>query len=291
MLKLEKVGMRTIKTGIAVTLCVFAAKFLVENPMYAAVGCIVSVQDTVKGSVKLGLNRIKGTIVGGIIGFLSVLIKAGDPILCGLGIMATIYGCTTLKINTGIIVSSVTFLSIQLGDITYNPAHYSIHRVIDTGVGVIIGVLVNYLLARPNYVEKIADNLSNMEKIAKSCLKDKIINKEKFNIVKFEKEIKRLEGIYSKLIDELNYSKNKVDVENIQKEISLYKEIYFHMQSIELLDKVLYLNEENYKNIKDMYELEKINWDIDENASPVFNYHLGKIIDEIKLLHNLNNSN
>lgn len=290
-MKLKKVGMRTIKTGIAVALCVFAGEFLVENPMYAAVGCIVSVQDTVKGSMKLGLNRIKGTLLGGIIGFVSVLIKPGDPIICGLGTMATIYGCTTLKINTGIIVSSVTFLSIQLGVITSNPAYYSVHRIIDTSVGVIIGVLVNYLLARPNYVESAENHLNKMERISKLCLQDKIINKEKFNIIKFEKEIKKLEAIYSKVIDELNYSKNHADIENIKKEISLCKEIYFHMQSIELLEEKLYLNKENYNNIKDMYELGNINWELDEKASPVFNYHLAKIIDQIKLLHDMNNSN
>lgn len=289
-MKLKKVGMRTIKTGIAVGLCVFAGKYLVQNPMFAGVGCVVSVQDTVKGSVKLGFNRILGTMIGGIVGYLSVLVASGDPIMSGLGVIATIYGCSTLKINSGIIVSSVTFLSIQLGVITDNPGYYSIHRVIDTSVGVIIGVLVNYILARPDYVESTTKHLYKIEKIAKDSLYSKVINKGKFNITKLEKEIVRVEGMYSKLVDELNYSKNQADLENIEKEISLSKKIYFHMQSIEFLERKLYLTKSNYDSIKELFKLQSLDWEVDEEKSPVFNYHLSNIISEINVLHEINHS-
>ncbi|MBO3446478.1 aromatic acid exporter family protein, partial [Clostridium sp. CCUG 7971] len=110
-MKLEKIGMRTIKSGIAVSCCVMAGKYIVQNPMYSAVACIISMKDTVTGSLKAGLDRIKGTIIGGIIGFLMVLIKPGDPILCGLGVIATIYICNALKLNTAITVANVAFTS------------------------------------------------------------------------------------------------------------------------------------------------------------------------------------
>ena len=159
-MKLQKVGMRTIKTGIAVAVCTLLAKYLVHNPMYAGVGCVVSVQDTVKGSFKLGFNRVKGTFIGGLVGFLCVLIKPGDPIVAGLGIMAAIYICTTLNIQSGIVVSSVTFLLVHLGIIDSAPAHYAISRVIDTSVGVVIGIVINYILARPDYCEITDKSLS-----------------------------------------------------------------------------------------------------------------------------------
>ncbi len=47
-LKLQKMGMRTIKTGISVTLCMILGDYLVENMFYSLVACIISVQDTVK---------------------------------------------------------------------------------------------------------------------------------------------------------------------------------------------------------------------------------------------------
>ena len=53
------------------------------------------------------------------------------------------------------------------------------------------------------------------------------------------------------------------------------------MKSIELLDEELYLNENNYLRIKRMYNVDNLNWEIDNNKSPVFNYLLSKILDEV----------
>ena len=280
-MKLQKIGMRTIKTGIAVAICTFLAKYLVHNPMYAGVGCVVSVQDTVKGSFKLGFNRVLGTFIGGLVGFLCVLIKPGDPIISGLGIMASIYICTTLDIKSGIVVSAVTFLLVHLGIIDSTPAYYAISRVIDTSVGVVIGIVINYILARPDYCEITDKSLLNAKKVVEECIKSRIVDNKTFEREKLRAKIAKLENIYSKLQDEIKYSKNKVDIESVKAEISSYKEINHHMKSIELLDEELYLNEDNCLRIKNMYNVDNLNWKIDNNKSPVFNYLLSKILDVI----------
>ena len=286
-MKLQKIGMRTIKTGIAVYICTLLAKYLVKNPMFAGVGCVVSVQDTVKESLKLGFNRVKGTMIGGLVGFLCVLIKPGDPILSGLGVMATIYSCTVLRINSGIIVSSVTFLSIHLGIINSNPAYYSIQRVIDTSVGVIIGVIINYLLARPDYIELTYKTLSNANDIAKECIKSGIINNGVFDRERLKKKINKLDTIYPKLVDEIKYNKKQVDIEIIENEISLYKSINHHIKSIQLLEEELFINNDNYFKIKEMYNIDTLNLKLDNEKSPVFNYHLSKVLDKISKIENL----
>lgn len=286
-MKLQKIGMRTVKTGIAVSLCTLLAQYLVQNPMFAGVGCVASVQDTVKGSLKLGFNRVKGTMIGGLVGFLCVLIKPGDPILCGLGIMATIYGCTILGINSGIIVSSVTFLSIHLGIIESNPAYYSIHRVMDTSVGVIIGVIINYILARPDYLELTDKNLNNARQIVGESVKSGIINNGDFDRERLRKTISKLETIYPKLVDEMKYTKNQVDIEIIENEISLYKSINHHIKSIQLIDEEICISKDNYLKIKEMYNVDILNWKMDNERSPVFNYHLSKILEEIDTIDNL----
>lgn len=100
-----------------------------------------------------------------------------------------------------------------------------------------------------------------------------------------------LEGAYSKLVDELDYKRSDINIEKLENAIGICRELYFHMQSIELLEKKLYLNKSNYEKIKKLYKSEQIDWDLDEHKSPVFNYHLSKIIDEINLVHNINSSN
>ena len=290
-MKLEKMGMRTTKTGIAVMLCVIVGGYLVQNPFYSAIACIISMQDTVKGSMKAGINRVKGTILGGIIGFVIVLIKPGSPILCGLGVMSTIYLCNMLKINKSVVVACVTFLSIHLGITDSNPAQYSFFRVLDTSIGVVIGIFINYILARPDYLDSTKNEFKEIEIMAIGFIEAKVVNKENLNIKQFEKKIKRVESIYSKLVDELDYKRGNINIEKLENTIDICREIYFHMQSIELLENKLYLNESNYEKIKKLYKSEQIDWDLDEYKSPVFNYHLSKIIDEINLIHNINNSN
>lgn len=286
-MKLQKIGMRTVKTGIAVSICTLLAQYLVQNPMFAGVGCVASVQDTVKGSLKLGFNRVKGTMMGGLVGFLCVLIKPGDPILCGFGIMATIYGCTILGINSGIIVSSVTFLSIHLGIIESNPAYYSIHRVLDTSVGVIIGVIINYVLARPDYLELTDKSLNNARKITRECVKSGIINNGVFDRDKLRKKINKLDTIYPKLVDEMKYTKNQVDIDIIENQISLYKSINHHIKSIQLLDEEICISYDNYLKIKEIYDFDTFDWKIDNEKSPVLNYHLSKILEELNVIDSL----
>ena len=73
-MKIKKPGMRNIKTGLGVMICVLIGYLhIIDNTFFAAAACIVCMQTTVKGSLRVGFNRLKGTLVGGIIGFLFVL--------------------------------------------------------------------------------------------------------------------------------------------------------------------------------------------------------------------------
>jgi len=153
------------------------------------------------------------------------------------------------------------------------PAYYAISRVIDTSIGVVIGLTINYILARPNYCEITDKSLINAKKVVKECVKSRIVDNKSFERERLRAKIAKLENIYSKLQDEIKYSKNKIDIESVKAEISSYKEINHHMKSIELLDEELYLNEDNYLRIKNMYNVDKLNWEIDNNKSGLVEGH------------------
>ena len=102
-MKIQKPGMRNIKTGIGVMICVLIGYIhIIDNIFFAATACIVCMQTTVKSSLTVGLNRLKGTLVGGLIGFLFVLIRPGSPVLACLGVITTIYVCNVLNIKNSI---------------------------------------------------------------------------------------------------------------------------------------------------------------------------------------------
>jgi len=280
------IGMRTIKTGIAVMLCCILTRFAVDNMFYCAIACVVTMQDTIKTSFKMGTQRVLGTLIGGLIGFLLVLISPANPILCGIGIMIVIKCCNMFKLSS-LVVSSVTFLSLYLGYVDSAPLVYSIQRIIDTSIGVIMGLIINYSVARPNYYNNTINEFEKIKYLCKETLKNIAIGKRDLQLDSIENKIKTSEAIYSKLIDELNYSKGSFNLDIIDKSLDLCRQIYFHIKSIELLEKELFLTKDNYKRLKKLYKNEQILLQINEDESPVFNFHLNKVIEKTNSLEEL----
>lgn len=280
------IGMRTIKTGIAVMLCCILTRFAVDNMFYCAIACVVTMQDTIKTSFKMGTQRVLGTLIGGLIGFLLVLISPANPILCGIGIMIVIKCCNMFKLSS-LVVSSVTFLSLYLGYVDSAPLVYSIQRIIDTSIGVIMGLIINYSVARPNYYDNTINEFEKIKSLCEESLRNIVIGKRDLQLDSIENKIKTSETIYSKLIDELNYSKGSFNLDIIDKSLDLCRQIFFHIKSIELLEKELFLTKDNYKRLKKLYKNEQILLQINEDESPVFNFHLNKVIEKTNSLEQL----
>ena len=291
---MKKIGMRTIKTGIAIALCSMLSPFLVQYPIITAVACFISMQDTVSGSLTTGLNRIKGTIFGGIIGFIVIYIFPGNPIFCGLGAILTIHACNLLNLNKSISIACITFLTIQMGysDSLLQASYYSFSRVLDTCIGVIISIIVNFSLARPNYLNTVYEYFEKIENDINNYLKFKILGEEnKFDLDSFIEDLNTIEEYYTKLIEESGYQKENININRVNSIMKLCREANFHIQSIESLSKKLYLSEETYNHLTQFYNEEDIIFELKENESPVFNYHLTKLIDSSKKIRNEINLN
>ncbi|MDR0880330.1 MAG: aromatic acid exporter family protein [Clostridioides sp.] len=288
-MNIPTLGMRTIKTGIAVFLCVLLGDYLVQNPFFSVTACIISLQDTVKGSLKTGINRVTATMVGGVTGYLLALIHPGGALLCGIGVIITIYMCNLLRFKS-VVVACVTFLAIHLGVGTSDPMSYSIHRVLDTSVGVVFGIVVNYALARPDYFNSTIGIFKKIEDVSLRWLKLRIIKKTDADASELKTVIKKLDDVYSKYLDEIDYSLGHQDIEFLEQTIDVCREIYFHMQSICLLQDKLYLSQSNYDRLAVMFKVKKLDWPVDEEESPVFNFHLMKILEEEEYLRILNKS-
>ena len=291
---MKKIGMRTIKTGIAITLCDMLSPILIENPIITAVACFISMQDTVSGSLITGLNRIKGTIFGGILGFIVISIFPENPIFCGLGVILTIHLCNILNLNKSISIACITFLTIQMGysESVIGAFYYSFNRVLDTCIGVVISIIVNFSLARPNYLKSLYEHFEKIDNDINNYLRFKILDeKSKFNLEKFMEDMNTTEELYAKLIEEVGYHKENININKVNSIMKLCREVNFHIQSIELLTKKLYLSEETYNNLILLYNEDDIVFELKEDESPVFNYHLAKIIESSKKIRNEINLN
>lgn len=291
---MKNLGMRTIKTGLGIYLSILLSPLIVKTPLYAAIACMMSIQTSVKGSVVKGLSRIKGTILGGIIGYLvTYFLMPNNAIICALGAILTIYLCLYLKMKDEVSIATVTFLSINLGAIGPNLIDHSIQRVIDNSVGVFIGICINYFLARPNHAKDVINTLENISLSIDKFLSSKILKKKKviFDIEKLESLIGVLEKTHTELVvsvdydridENINFEEKEKSIENL---ITLCRELYFHIQSIMHLERKLFLSNFNYRNLKELYPEDNISWEIDDVKSPVFNYHLSKILSRYYILN------
>ncbi|MBC5997171.1 aromatic acid exporter family protein [Romboutsia ilealis] len=283
-MKLYKPGMRTIKTGIGVMLCVLLGYLnfnLVDKTFYAAIACVVCMQTTVKGSFTVGINRLKGTFIGGLVGFLFALIDPGNPILSCLGIITTIYICNLIKINKSITIACVVYCAIHLGIGTADPVYYSVHRIIDTSIGVLIGIGVNYLIYRPDYLGRIHNEIKIIENTSIKLLKKEIEMGVDIDISSLQNEITKLEGLYKNFLDELEYRNDEVDDKEINRIIKTCKQIYMHLQVLGHMKDKCYLNQENFIKSKDLYYELASDVEVKEDISPVYNYHISMIIEKI----------
>lgn len=153
--RLPPIGMRIIKSAVAVFLCfvVYVAGGRQGIPFYAAIGALFCIQPYVGSSLKMAWHRFIGTMVGAIFGLVVVLLevnvwsihgKIPGFIIVSLVIIAVLYTSSLLSRVNVAYFSCVVFLSITITHITdSNPYIFVLERVLDTTVGVIIGVLVN----------------------------------------------------------------------------------------------------------------------------------------------------
>ncbi|HCW03592.1 MAG TPA: hypothetical protein DGK91_03030 [Clostridium sp.] len=151
------IGMRNIKTGLAVLICVLISRLLkLEYPFYSAIAAVIAMQTSVEASFKAGKNRMLGTFVGAVIGYVFALIYPGNIILITLGVMAIIHICNLLNWKSAVSIACVVFLSIMLNDSGRDHLYYSVNRLLDTLVGIIVALIINRFIAPPK-LEKAED--------------------------------------------------------------------------------------------------------------------------------------
>ncbi|ABR50839.1 conserved hypothetical protein [Alkaliphilus metalliredigens QYMF] len=237
------IGLRTLKTGLAVTLTLFVYYLLgMDDPFFAAVAAIIVMQPTVSDSWKMGFNRMLGTLIGAMIGLAFVLIAPGNPIVAGVGIIVLIMIMNKLNWKASTSIATIGFIAIFLNTEGGHIA-YTLHRLFDTFVGISIGVVVNYFIYPPTYDTIAIDKMRNVCKDLWECnlLTLEILLEER------QEDIKYLETRMNEIEGELQESDNLLQLQVKEERIRVYgdfkcnelmitfklvKEIYQHIQNI-----------------------------------------------------------
>lgn len=155
------IGMRNVKTALTATLCALLYLPFNRNPTFACIGAVFGMGYDMAGSKLHGGNRLFGTAFGGFIAmalFRIYIIFYPDGKTTPLMLLFLFIGIVVLilvsqnlwpgAVQPGSVVLCIIFFNTPVE--TY--ISYSLNRIFDTGVGVIIAIIVNYLLPRDRLV-------------------------------------------------------------------------------------------------------------------------------------------
>lgn len=154
--KVKFIGMRVVKTVIAVYVC-FLISFLRNGiPFYSAIAAILCMQNDHNNSLEVGKSRMIGTLIGGVYGFLAIiLINYVNIELFGyihylvlsLFLIPIIYTNVFFKFISSTYISCVVFFSITVshgGDLA--PLSFTLNRMVDTLIGIVVSIITNIVL-------------------------------------------------------------------------------------------------------------------------------------------------
>jgi uncharacterized membrane protein YgaE (UPF0421/DUF939 family) len=145
------IGMRNVKTALAVSMSVIVAGiFHLQSPFFVATGALISMETTVKKGINAGIARVLGTVIGGLIGIITVLIAPGNIFLLFLGTVLLITLLNILKWQDSISMACVVFCVIMITMTSENIVIYAFQRTVDTIVGISISIIINYIISPPS---------------------------------------------------------------------------------------------------------------------------------------------
>lgn len=166
-----RIGLRAIKTAIAVSLCLLISLiFNRPDAFCSSIAAIVCMQQTYDETFNTGLNRFIGTIIGGIMSYLVIMVSLVLPYYTWISIaiipvalLIAIYFCNMINRPSSVSIACIVVLVIVARPIEGNQdaLFYVIDRVLDTIIGVAIAMLVNRFFFPNKKSEDEGDNVKS----------------------------------------------------------------------------------------------------------------------------------
>lgn len=275
-----RVGMRNIKTAIAVSLSVAISRFFnMEYPFYAAIAAIISMQTTMGESFKVGRNRMLGTILGAMVGVIFYFINSSSIVTIGIGIMVVIYMCNLFGWKKSVSIAGIVFCVIMTNLDGRDPIFYALNRILDTFIGITIAVLVNYFIKPIVDYNDIEDKLIKIRCELNELVNDAIIRELNVDLGNIKTHINGTK----KNIDDIHMNhKNEDEIKKFKYIIKKYNTACRHLSIIDDMDRRYTLNNINYMELVNIYgRFDRIKYKKDKENDTVYNYHMRKVIKNI----------
>ncbi|MGC6770476.1 FUSC family protein [Enterococcus sp. LJL128] len=169
-----RLGMRTLKSALAVMVCILLFKLFDRGaPMIAALAAVFSLRQDLTTSLSFGKSRVIGNSLGGGLALLYFVVQQhfSNDFLVELFflpflVILVIVLSDGMGNNSGIISAIATMLMIALSVPQGESMYYAFERVLDTFIGTFVAISINFLIrAKPVEKERqIEEDLAELEK-------------------------------------------------------------------------------------------------------------------------------
>ncbi|WBW98315.1 FUSC family protein [Oceanirhabdus sp. W0125-5] len=290
---MKKIGLRNIKTALAVVISVVILRiFSSETYFFAPIAAIMTMQNTVYSSFRTGLNRMIGTTIGAVIAIIAVELSVNvmvNSILIFVGIILVIYLCNVLNFKQSVGIACIVFLMIILYADNIAPVEYGISRLLETFMGIIIALGVNFVVSPNESQKKMYEHYDKLKEQIDEIFKNIILNGDNPKLFTLRDDISEFKAIFSSYqFEHMDDNEYEEELDLINNRIKLLREANVHLKLLYDMRANCCLSTANYAKLKESdYEInlrKSAVLPIDDHENIVFNFHVDKMINLIKKL-------
>ncbi|WP_017416264.1 FUSC family protein [Clostridium tunisiense] len=146
---MPRLGLRTIKTSIAVYFCITISTMFGIDPFYSCIAAVSTLQTSIQSSFVVGRDRMVGSAIGAFFGVIFSYFGQNSSFFTALALLCAIYTITLLNSKGAVNIACIVVIAIMVDPTVTSPIQSGIERLLQTLLGIVIAVIVNVTLFPP----------------------------------------------------------------------------------------------------------------------------------------------
>ncbi|SDY34510.1 Uncharacterized membrane protein YgaE, UPF0421/DUF939 family [Evansella caseinilytica] len=266
-----RLGARIFKTGLAVTLALYAAAWLgYTSPAFAALAAFFAVQPSVHRSFILIRDQVQANILSALLAIIFVLAFGHEPFVVGVVVMLVIAIHIKLKKETIIPLAVVTAIAI-MGTPTDDFINFAMERFLLTMLGVFAAFIVNLIFLPPKHENLLYHKIVNTNEqiiqwIRLLTRNDADVKTLKKDMNKLAESVAKIDNIFMLYKEERNYLR-KNEYARLRK-VVLFRQMIHSLRTALSIIKSL----DKYENVLQQFP-EEMQAIIRSQLDTLTNYH------------------
>ena len=279
------VGMRTIKTALAVVLALLIVEQYGASPakvVFATIGAISAVGPTFTASLLACLTQICGVTVGVLLALLMLALQVHPMVAVGIGVILILAGYQYFHLKLVPVLPCLVLVNVCLNP-EVEAVAYSVGRIWDTAIGLAIGMAVNTLIFPYDNSLKIRQTMEGLDRDLIEFLEDMFDGDDHLPETKdLEKKIDALEGQLALFADQrlLRRKRQKRELKRLESCEDIAQALLTELITLRNMERLGCLNEENRKALQALGARVSDQCPLEGGTveNTVVNYHISQVL-------------